>query len=84
VDIPIVYYLNRIDYWWIGWQIDSDSTPLYMLNLLVLGLYLATPQLMLATVGGLVMRWAGSSTRLRAFAMRSPRERIGNPDGKLG
>jgi hypothetical protein len=56
VQFPVLYYLNEIDYWWIVWLIDSERYEVYILNLLVLGLFLATPQLMMATLGGLIAR----------------------------
>jgi hypothetical protein len=59
--IPVGYYL-RADYWWIVWLTDSDRYEMYLLNLLVMGLILATPQLMIAIVGGLIARdiWWGT------------------------
>ncbi len=53
----IVYYFHDINYGWIDWLIHSDK-ELYPTNLLVLGLFLAWPQLIAATVGGLIGRWA--------------------------
>ena len=57
VERPITFYNNEIDYWWIVWLIDADRYELYLLNRLFLGLLLAIPQLMMATLGGLITRW---------------------------
>jgi hypothetical protein len=53
------YYLYGIEADWATWLIDSpDMSGLYALNLLVLGLFVGTPQLIAAALGGLVARLA--------------------------
>jgi hypothetical protein len=56
LDRPIVYYFNGIDFDPLTWLIDADRLELYAVNLLVLGLFLAMPQLIMATLGGLIAR----------------------------
>ena len=56
VAIPIFYYCNEIDTGRIVWLIDSDTYEGHGLSLMILGLILAAPQLMMATLGGLIAR----------------------------
>jgi hypothetical protein len=58
VEIPIQYYWNDIDYGWFIWFTDlADDYAGNVANLLVIGLILAMPELMMATLGGLIARW---------------------------
>ena len=53
----VLTFLNVIEPRWIAWLIESDGEPGYSLSLLILGLLLAVPQLIMATLGGGIVWW---------------------------
>ncbi len=58
VEIPILYYWNDIESGWFIWFTElADHDAGNVANLFVIGLILATPQLMIAALGGLITRW---------------------------
>jgi hypothetical protein len=58
VEGPILFYWNDLGECGMAWLTDWETYYGYLLNLMIMGLMLATPQLMMATLVGWIARWA--------------------------